>query len=151
MGDVFDDVEGVGLPHGDWDLHVLLDRHMDLLDHFVRPVNRDVHFLDDLEWDLFDNFIRDWSLDMHMLGLVHGVGNVLHDIDMDRVGLGHWYLYLLPNRHWDGMGHSNLDVTGHLNRDTANNILYDRLKLVSCSGNVWTTNRYSSTNHTWAS
>lgn len=137
VGDVLDDVERVGLPHGDGNLHVLLNGHVDLLDYFVRPVNRYVHLLDDFNWDFFDDLNGHWPLNAHVLSLVYRVGDVLHNVNVDWVGLGYGNFDLLADGHGDRLWHGELDVAGHLHRDTTNDILHNRLQLVSGSGSHW--------------
>lgn len=129
VGDVFDDVQRVWLPHRDGHFYVLLNWHVHLPDDLVRSLNWDWNLPDDLNWHLFDDFNWDWPLYLNVLGLVYWVGNVLHNVYVDGVRLRYWHLDFL--RDWDRhcMRHSDFNVTGYFNGNAADDVLYDGLKL----------------------
>lgn len=139
---MLDDMDGVWLPYSHRYFYGLLNRYMDLLDDFIGLLNGNVHFPDYLEWNFPDYFVRYWPLDRNVLGLVHWVRHMFHDIDLDGVGLGHWHSYFLAHRvglrHWYG----DLDVSGHFNWHATDDVLNDRLELVSSSTSNWAANAH---------
>lgn len=132
MGDVLDDVDGVGLPHWHGDLDVLLYWNVHLLDDLVRPVYRNRDLPDDLNWDLLDNLIRHWPLDFDVLSLVYWVWDLLDNVDWDWVGLRHWHSHLFANGNRIRLRDSHLNVADDFNGHAADNVLYHGLQFVSC-------------------
>lgn len=123
VGHVFDNVDGVRLPDDLGHLDVLLDRDMDLLDDFVRPVDGNVHLPDDLERHVFDYFIRYRPLDLMVLSLVDGVWYMLHDLYGDGVGLRHGNFHLLADRNGHGLWDGDFNVTRDLDGNAADDVL----------------------------
>lgn len=133
VGDVFDDVDGVRLPHRYRDFNVLFNWHMNLFNDFVWPLDWNMDFLDDFEWNLPHDLNRYWPLNLDVLGFVDWVRNVLDDVHMDGVRLWNWHFHFI--RLWDGhrVRDSNLDVARNFDRNAADHVLDDGLEFVSRS------------------